>query len=92
MIKSVIWNGVPCVPAMFIVPTVGATFWNRSLSVTGNGTCVAISEGTPPSPRRKSMNSWKPLGGMAKMPFLGNDLERGQVPNEPVIHLIYFPY
>ena len=57
--NSVIWNGVPCVPAMFIVPTVGATFWNLSLSVTGNGTCAATSEGMPPLPHRTSTRSWK---------------------------------
>ena len=35
--SPVIWKGVPCVPAIFIAPTVGVRFWNLSLSVTGNG-------------------------------------------------------
>ena len=38
-------------------PTAGATFWNPSLSVTGNGTCAATSEGMRPSPHRTSMVS-----------------------------------
>ena len=39
--------------------TVGVRFWNRSLSVIGNGTCAATSEGTPPLPHRTSTSSWK---------------------------------
>ena len=46
--SSAIWSGVPFAPAMSTVPTVGVRFWNRSLSVIGNGTCAATSEGTPP--------------------------------------------
>ena len=48
--SSAIWSGVPFAPAMSTVPTVGVRFWNRSLSVIGNGTCAATSEGTPPLP------------------------------------------
>ena len=44
--SSAIWSGVPFAPAMSTVPTVGVRFWNRSLSVIGNGTCAATSEGT----------------------------------------------
>ena len=43
--SSAIWSGVPFAPAMSTVPTVGVRFWNRSLSVIGNGTCAATSEG-----------------------------------------------
>ena len=32
---------------------------HRSLSVIGNGTCAATSEGTPPLPHRTSTSSWK---------------------------------
>ena len=35
--SSAIWSGVPFAPAMSTVPTVGVRFWNRSLSVIGNG-------------------------------------------------------
>ena len=57
--SSAIWSGVPFAPAMSTVPTVGVRFWNRSLSVIGNGTCAATSEGTPPLPHRTSTSSWK---------------------------------
>ncbi len=57
--SQAIWNGVPCAPAMFIAPTVGATFWNLSSSVTANGTCAATSEGMRPSHHRTSMSFWK---------------------------------
>ena len=43
--NSVIWKDAPCAPATSTAPTDGGTFWNPSLSVTGNGTCAAISEG-----------------------------------------------
>ena len=54
--SSAIWSGVPFAPAMSTVPTVGVRFWNRSLSVIGNGTCAATAEGTPPLPHRTSTN------------------------------------
>ena len=57
--SSVTLSGVRCAPAMFIAPTAGATFWNLSSSVTGNGTYAAISEGTPLLPRPTFMNFWK---------------------------------
>ena len=41
-------------PGTSTAPTAGATFWNPSLSVTGNGTCAATSEGMRPSPHRTS--------------------------------------
>ncbi len=43
--SSAIWNARTLVPATFTAPTDGAAFWSLSLSVTGNGTCAAISEG-----------------------------------------------
>ena len=57
--SSVIWKGVPCVPAMFIAPAVGVRFWNLSLSVTGNGRSDFIFVATRRSLRRISMSSWK---------------------------------
>ena len=56
--SSVTLSGVRCAPAMFIAPTAGATFWNLSSSVTGNGTCAAISGGTPLLPRLTFINFW----------------------------------
>ena len=40
-----IWKDAPCVPATSTALTDGGIFWNLSLSVTGNGTCAATSEG-----------------------------------------------
>ena len=56
--RSVTLSGVRCAPAMFIAPTAGATFWNLSSSVIGNGTCAAISGGTPLLPRLTFINFW----------------------------------
>ncbi len=52
MDSMAIRNAADFVPATPTAPTVGAAFCNPSSSVTGNGTCAAVSEAMPPSPHR----------------------------------------
>ena len=85
-ISSVIWNGVPSVPATSTAPTVGVMFWNPSLSVTGDGTCAAIFEVTPPLPHLTSMSFLEAEGFLYAI-----RLPKNQILQESIAHLLNRP-